>query len=121
MDAENAERGYASEAGTGRIVAVEPEESALGVVAEADLGDEVLYLAAEPGRLYAATPSKLVALDPASLETIRSVELSSAAGEATGAGAGAEPSGIAVGEEGVFVTLKGEPRVLLVAKPPNQE
>ena len=119
MDAQNAERAYASEAGTGRVVAVEPEESGLGIVAEADLGEEVLYLATEPGRLYAATPSKLVALDSASLETIRSVELSSAAGEATGSGGGAEPSGIAVGEEGVFVTLKGEPRVLLVAKPTN--
>ncbi|MDP9474491.1 MAG: hypothetical protein M3R38_02125 [Actinomycetota bacterium] len=119
VDAEDAERAYASEAGTGRVVAVEPEDGGLGIVAEADLGDEILYLAAEPGRLYAATPSKLVALDSATLETIRVVELS-AAGEATGSGAGAEPSGIAVGEEGVFVTLKGEPRVLLVAKPPNQ-
>ena len=121
VDAENAERAYASEAGTGRIAAVEPEESTLGVVAEADLGEEALYLAAEPGRLYAATPSKLVTLDPATLETIRSVELSSAEGEATGSGADVEPSGIAVGEEGVFVTLRGEPRVLLIAKPPNQE
>lgn len=120
VDAENAERAYASEAGTGRIVAVEPEEGRIGIVAEADLGEEVLYLASEPGRLYAATPGRLVALDPASLETIRSVELS-AAGEATGSGAGAEPSGIAVGEEGVFVTLKGEPRVLIVAKPPTEE
>ncbi len=119
VDAENAERAYASEAGTGRIVAVEAEEGRIGLVAEADLGEEVLYLASEPGRLYAATPSRLVALDPANLETIRSVELS-AAGEATGSGAGAEPSGIAVGEEGVFVTLKGEPRVLLVAKPPTE-
>ncbi len=120
VDAENAERAYASEAGTGRIVAVELEEGRLGIVAEADLGEEVLYLASEPGRLYAATLSRLVALDLANLETIRSVELS-AAGEATGSGAGAEPSGIAVGEEGVFVTLKGEPRVLLVAKPPTEE
>ena len=115
VDTENIERAYGSEAGTGRIVAVEPEESGLGIVAEADIGEEVLYLAAEPGRLYAATPSSLVTLDSTSLETIRSVELSSADGEA------AEPSGIAVGEEGIFVTLRGEPRVLLVAKPPNLE
>ena len=122
VDAENAERAYASEAGTGRIVAVEPEEEGLGIVAEADLGEEVLYLAAEPGRLYALTPSRLVALDSASLEVLRSVELS-AAGESTGSGSagGPTPSGIAVGEEGVFVTLKGEPRVLLVAKPPTEE
>lgn len=34
---------------------------------------------------------------------------------------GPRPSGIAIGEEGVFVTLKGEPRVLLIAKPPAEE
>ncbi|MDP9458320.1 MAG: hypothetical protein M3Q49_19665 [Actinomycetota bacterium] len=37
------------------------------------------------------------------------------------ASAGPEPGGLAVGEKGVFVTLKGEPRVLLVAKPPTEE
>lgn len=123
VDAENAERAYASEAGTGRLVAVEPEGGGgLKVVAETDLGEEIVYLATEPGRLYAATPSKLVALDSQSLEILRSVELS-AAGEATGSGSadGPRPSGIAVGEQGVFVTLKGEPRVLLVAKPPTEE
>ncbi len=121
VDAENAERAYASEAGTGRLLAIEPEGDGLGIVAETDLGEEILYLAAEPRRLYAATPSKLVALDPSSLETVRSVELS-AVGETSGpASANPEPSGIAVGEEGVFVTLKGEPRVLLVAKPPTEE
>lgn len=123
VDAEDAERAYASEAGTGRVVAVEPEgDGGLGIVAEMDLGEEILYLAAEPGRLYAATPSKLVALDSATLEIIRSVELSAGGGEGTGASTeGPEPSGIAVGEEGVFVTLAGEPRMLLVAKPPTEE
>ena len=123
VDAENTERAYASEAGTGRLVAVELERGGgLGVVEEADLGEEILYLAAEPGRLYAATPSKLVALDSASLEVLRSVELSQA-GEATvsGPAEGPTPSGIAIGEEGVFVTLKGEPRVLLVDKSPTEE
>ena len=82
---------------------------------------EIPELAAEPGRLYAATRNKLVALDPSTLGGLRCVKLY-AAGGTTGSGsaAGPEPSGIAVGEGGVFVTLKGEPRVLLVAKPPTE-
>ncbi|MDP9475590.1 MAG: hypothetical protein M3R38_07845 [Actinomycetota bacterium] len=113
VDAEDAERAYASEAGTGRVAAVEPQGGdGLSIVAETDLGEEVLYLAAEPGRLYALTPGRLVALDAESLETIQTVELPSEGGE---------PNGIAVGEEGVFVTLEGERRVLLVAKPPAEE
>ena len=124
VDAENAERAYASEAGTGRIVAVEPEGEGgrLEVSSETDLGEEVLDLAAEPGRLYALTPSQLVALDPASLETIRSVELSTGGGGSTGSSAAVPgPGDIAVGEEGVFVTLEGESRMLLVAKPPTEQ
>ena len=123
VDAENTERAYASEAGTGRIVAVEPGgDGGLDTVGEMDVGEEVLDLAVEPGRLYAVTPSRLVALDPASLEVIRSVELSADGGQSTGSSTeGPKPSGIAVGEEGVFVTLTGEPRMLLVAKPPTQE
>ncbi|MDP9439045.1 MAG: hypothetical protein M3P49_09900 [Actinomycetota bacterium] len=123
VDAENAERAYASEAGTGRIVAVEPEgEGRLDIVGETDIGEEVLNLAAEPGRLYAVTANSLVALDSASLETIRSVTLFTGERESTGSSSSIpEPSGIAVGEEGVFVTLKGEPRMLLVAKPPTEE
>ena len=123
VDAEDAERAYASEAGTGRIVAVEPEEDGgLGLVGEVDVGEEVLDLAVEPGRMYAVTPSKLVALDPANLEVIRSVDLFANGGQSTGSStAGPKPGGLAVGEEGVFVTLTEEPRVLLVAKPPTQE
>ena len=65
---------------------------------------------------------QVVALDPATLEPIRSVELSANGSESTGSSGGVpEPGGIAVGEEGVFVTLAGEPRVLLVAKPPTEE
>ncbi|MDP9474386.1 MAG: hypothetical protein M3R38_01580 [Actinomycetota bacterium] len=114
VDAENAERAYASETGTGRIVAVEPEGGeGLRVVEERDLGEEVLYLAAEPGLLHAVTPQRLVTLDAASLETIQSVELPPKAG--------GKPNGIAVGEEGVFVTLEGERLVLLFSKPPTEE
>ncbi|QIN78369.1 hypothetical protein GBA65_07350 [Rubrobacter marinus] len=115
VDAENSERAYASETGTGRIVAVEPERSGggLGVVEERDLGEPVLYLAAEPGFLHAVTPQRLVTLDATSLETVQAVELPPEAGE--------EPNGIAVGEEGVFVTLEGERLVLLFSKPPTEE
>lgn len=121
VDAKNAERAYASETDSGRIVVLEPDGGGLGMVAETDLGEEVLGLATEPGRLYALTPNKLVALHPVSLGTTTSVELSADGGESTGSSTAVEPDGIAVGEEGVFVTLKGEPRVLLVAKPPAEE
>lgn len=114
VDANNAERAYASEAGTGRVVAVEPGTGG-DIDAEADLSEEVLDLAAEPGRLYALTGSELVVLDAADLGTIASIELStSAVLEATER---VEPSGMAVGDEGVVVTLEGEPAVLLVEKP----
>lgn len=67
-----------------------------------DLGEDVPDLAAEPGRLYAVIWVELVALDPANLEVASSVELSAGGGESTGLSTeGPEPSGVAIGEEGV--------------------
>ena len=100
VDAKNAERAYASETDTGRIVSLEPKGGGLGMVAETDIGEEVLDLATEPGRLYALTPSKLVALDPVSLETTTSVELSAGGGEIAASSAAVPvPAAVTLGAE----------------------
>ena len=53
VGAENTERAYASEAGTGRIVAVEPEgEGGVDIVGETEIGEEVQDLSWEWGRVY---------------------------------------------------------------------
>lgn len=116
VDSEQPERAYAGESGSGRLVAFEPEaDGRLEAVAETDLGEEVLQLAVEPDRLYALTESRLVVLDAGSLEAVEEVDLQT--DEVREAVPDARPSGLAVGEEDVFVTLEGEPFVLLTNKP----
>lgn len=113
-DPEQPERAYVGGSGSGRIVAFEPDDGSLKAVAEADLGEEVLDLVAEPDRIYALTGSRLVVFDAGSLKVEEKVTLRT--DEVREAVPDARPSGLAVGED-VFVTLEGEPFVLLTDKP----
>jgi len=116
VDAVDPERAYVAESSSGRVMLVEPGgEGELRVVAETDLGTPGEYLAVKDGGLYAVTRDELVALDSGSLEIVETVELGPIfEGEDLEQ---AEPSGLAVGEENVYVTLAGEPYVLLIEKP----
>ena len=109
------ERAYVGDSASGRVVAVEPDEGgSLQIVAETDLGGPVKDLATEAG-LYAVTSDELVILDSETLEIVETLELDPILEE--GGVAGATPSGLAVSEENVLVTLEGEPYVLLAEKP----
>ena len=115
-DADDPQRAYAGETSSGRVVAVEPDEAGeLRAVAEADLNAPAEYLYAEEGRLYAISRDELVVLDSESLETVETVEIGPLVAQE--GLEQAEPSGLTVGEENVYVTLKGEPYVLFIEKP----
>ncbi len=116
VDAANPERAYVSELSSGRVIAVElTPDGDLEVVAEAEVEGRVMYLQAEEGLLYAVTPDALLAFDAESLETLETVEFDRYLDRR--APEGAEPSGVAVGEDYVFVTLAGEPFLLQIEKP----
>ena len=115
-DADDPRRAYAGEIASGRVVAVEPDEAGkLRIVAEADLNAPAEYLNVEEGRLYAVTDDALAVLDSETLEMVETVEFGPSVAQENLEQA--EPSGLAVGEENVYVTLKGEPYVLLLEKP----
>ena len=72
-------------------------------------------LPAQEGRLYAATNEELVVLDSETLEIVETVEFGPILqGENL---QGSKPDGLDVGEGTVYVTLEGEPYLLLVKKP----
>lgn len=109
-------RAYVSEPSSGRVVAVELTlDGDLEVVAEAEVGGRVMYLEAEEERLYGVTPDALLVFDPENLKTLETVEfdryLDRKALER------AEPSGMAVGEDHVYVTLAGKPFLVQIEKP----
>jgi hypothetical protein len=120
VDAASAQRAYVAEAGPGRVIAVEGDpaglmEGELEVAAERRLGEVVERLAADELFVYAATRERLVVMRRHDLQTVESVEYrrpleSDALKEAS-------LSGIAAGEESVYLTLGGEPYVLSVEKP----
>ena len=120
-DADDPQRVYVGETSSGRVVAVEPDEAGeLRTVAEVDLNAPAEFLDVEEGRLYAVTRDELVVLDSEILETVETVEIGPLVAQ-EGLDEQAEPSGLAVGEENVYVTLKGEPYVLLIEKPKESE
>ncbi len=115
-DADDPLRAYVGETSSGRVVAIEPDEAGeLRIVAEVTLTAPAEYLDAEDGRLYAVTRDELVVLDSETLETVETVELGPLVAQENLEQA--EHSGLTVGEENVYVTLKGEPYVLLIGKP----
>lgn len=116
VDAADPGRAYVAELSSGRVMLVEPGgEGELRIVNEADLGTPAEYLAAKEGNLYAVTSDELVVLNAETLETVETVKLGPILEEESLGEAVA--SGLAVGEENIYVTLEGEPYVLLIEKP----
>ncbi len=116
VDATDPQRAYVGDNESGRLAAVEPSESGeLNTAAETTLEAPAEYLTIDEGRLYAVTKNELVVLDSETLETVETVELGPLVAQEDLEEA--EPSGVAVGEEDVYVTLRGEPYVLLIEKP----
>lgn len=76
------------------------------------VGERVEALAAEEDRLYVATSGRLVVLNTESLGQERVVEFA----EARQSFADAVPSGIAVGEQSIYVTLENQPYMLEIEK-----
>lgn len=119
-DAASAQRAYVAEAGSGRVAAVEgdPEglmEGELEVIAERELGGEIEQLAADELFVYAATREELVVMRRHDLQTVESVEFRRPLEKESLREA--PLSGVAAGEESVYMTLGGEPYVLSVEKP----
>ena len=77
-----------------------------------NVGEGVEVLEAEEDSLYAATAGRLVVLDPESLEQRRTVEFADARQDF----ADAVPSGIAAGEQSVYVTFEDRPYMLEIEK-----
>lgn len=116
VDTSNPRRAYVGDTESGRLTAVESSESGeLSTTVETDLEVPAEYLAFEEGRLYAVTNDELMVLDSETLETVETVELGPLMAQEDLEAA--EPSGMAVGEEDIYVTLRGEPYVLLIEKP----
>lgn len=116
VDANDFERAYASETASGRVVALEPgPEGDLGAAVETDVGGEVLYLLAGESQLYAVTQGELISLDPATLESLQTVSFKDSLEQE--ALENADPSGVALGEESVYLTLDGEPYMLQIERP----
>ncbi len=116
---------YVGVEGTDHLLAVgvKPALGGLAVAARADLGEPVEHLGVDETRIYAATKSKLVVLETNSYEGYEGNEFSivdtirfrrvldSEALES------ASLSGLAVGDDRVYLTLEGEPYVVSIDKP----
>jgi hypothetical protein len=98
------------------VLAVQtPKEGNLEIASEVRLAGEDPYLVARDGLLYCATREELAAFNTVTLEKLASVHLVSVLREASIGTTGI--SGLAVGEEHVYVTLQATPHVLLAEKP----
>lgn len=116
---------YVAEEGTGRLLAVgeKPALDGLAVAAEADLGEPVEYLGVDATRIYAATENKLVVLETDSYEgyegnkftIVDTIDFRTPLED--GALESAPLSGLAVGDDRVYLTLEGEPYIVSIAKP----
>ncbi|RCW45977.1 hypothetical protein DFQ14_102279 [Halopolyspora algeriensis] len=118
-------RVYVAEAGTDRLLAVglDKQGKHLRVAAEARLGEPVEHLGVDHTRIYAATHNKLVVLETNSftgfehghftkvdtIEFRRHLE--------NRALRNAPLSGLAVGSDRVYLTLRGQPAAVSIDKP----
>jgi hypothetical protein len=123
-DLTKSSRVYVAESDTGRLLAVDSKRSGDGleVVAQANLGEPVRYVGVDETRIYAATEHTLVVLKTNSFEgyheqtfpVVTRIDFRSALqGEAKNA----PLSGLATGPDRVYLTLKGQPCMVSVAKP----
>lgn len=116
---------YAAEKGTDRLVAIDssPGGDELMVVARAHLGKPVLHLGVDANLLYAATEDRLVVLETNSYEgytdekftVVESIDYRAALKNPELRKA--PVSGLAVGPERVYLTLRGVPYALGIAEP----
>lgn len=115
---------YVAESGTGRLLAVDSKRTLRGleVVARTNLGDPVRHVGVDETRLYAATDRGLTVFETNSFEGYRNktfsvIETINFRGPLPNALREAPVSGLAVGEDRVYLTLHGEPYVVSIAKP----
>jgi hypothetical protein len=116
---------YVAEEETGHLLAVgtKPALHGMAVAAEADLGEPVEHIGVDATRIYAATENTLVVLETDSYEgyTGRSFSIVDTIDFRTAldreALRSAPLSGLAVGDDRVYLALKGEPYVVSIAKP----
>lgn len=115
-DATRPERAYVAKgADGGRVLALEPGNGGLEVAAEAKVEGAIQHLAAEKGRLYAVTSDSILVLDPGNLKTRENVNFDESLERESLKKA--EPSGIAVGKDNLYLTLDGEPSLVQIEKP----
>jgi hypothetical protein len=120
VDTESAQRIYLAEGS--RLTALEGDPDGLlrgdlEEMASRDLGETVEAVASDALYVYAATLDKLVVMQRETLETVETVDLASKYEQK-----GLDPtgiSGISTGESsgGVYLTLEGEPYVVIISKP----
>ncbi|ASQ87553.1 hypothetical protein [Mycobacterium intracellulare] len=95
----------------------------LEVLARTELSSPIRYLGTDDTRIYAATDRDVTVLETASFTgfpngTIRVIRtLDYRAGLPSGPVASAPLSGMAIGPKRVYLTLRGQPHVISVAKP----
>lgn len=118
-------RVYVAERGTDRLYAVDSRRSLHGleVVARTSLDAPVRHLGVDERRVYAATEDELVVLETNSFEgygdgkftVVDTIDVRSALPSAELRGASL--SGLAVGPDRVYLSLRDQPYVVSIAKP----
>jgi hypothetical protein len=120
VDTESAQRAYVAEGS--RLTALEGDpqgqlEGDLEGIVSRDLGGTIVAVTSDALYVYAATNGKLVVMLRETLETMKTVDLEDKFEQK-----GLHPtgiSGITTGESagGVYLTLEGEPYVIMICKP----
>jgi hypothetical protein len=123
-DLTKSSRLYVAEKGTGRLLAVDSKrtDQGLEVVAQARLSEPVRYVGVDETRVYAATEHTLAVFKTNSFEgyhdqTFPNVTTIDFRSVLRGEAKNAPLSGLAVGLDRVYLTLKGQPTVVSITKP----
>lgn len=124
-DGASAERSYVAGHDDNMLYAIDSRhgEEGLEVLARTRLSSPIRYLGTDDTRIYAATDHDVAVLETASftgfpngtIPLIRTIDYR--AGLPTGPVASAPLSGMAIGPKRVYLTLRGQPYVVSVAKP----
>lgn len=124
-DGASAERSYVAAYDDSMLEAIDSRrgEEGLEVLARTRLSSPIRYLGTDETRIYAATDRDVAVLETATftgfpngtIPLIRTIDYR--AGLPTGPVAAAALSGMAIGPKRVYLTLRGQPYVISVAKP----
>ncbi|MFD0899327.1 hypothetical protein [Actinomadura sediminis] len=124
LDQIDVARSYVAEKGTDRLLAVgeRPGGEKLEVLARARLGAPAEHVGTDDARVYAATTTRLVVFETDTFTGYEDERLEPVATIGFRAGLPgslrtARLSGLAVGDERVYLTLSGHPHVLSIGKP----